>query len=375
VDYRALSQRADEIVPRDDCVKPRTNTESRLIEIWSELLNVDRVGINDDFFEIGGESLLAIRLISRIQREFERDLPVATLFQNATIEKLSRIIDKGPNGDQSEIVEIQPNGSRPPLFVVNGMGGDLLYARALVRRLGSDQPVFGLRSIDDSLVRFEDIASRLVAAIRQMQPQGPYRLAGHCYGGMLAYEIARQLREIGGEVSLLAVLDTGFNPAKRSIANRAHNFMRFFKNLPFRIATDFYFDPPDRLPWRVKERAGLLLRQFLACLRNERARRSLRDVVDIDRLHPDDEARWQRDLRAFQSYHPLPYDGRLVLIRAHMRPLFGSMDHDLGWSHLVKKGLDVKVVPGSHINMLKEPQVKRLAEILVADLASAQAAD
>jgi thioesterase domain-containing protein len=93
--------------------------------------------------------------------------------------------------------------------------------------------------------------------------------------------------------------------------------------------------------------------------------------VDIDRLRPGDEVRWQRQLSAIQNYTPLPYDGRLILVRAHTRPLFRSLDHDLGWSRLVGHAVDVRVVPGSHASMLQEPQVKRLAEILVAELASA----
>jgi thioesterase domain-containing protein len=296
---------------------------------------------------------------------------VATLFTNATIEELAEVIDGTRTDSQTEIVEIQPYGSKLPLFVVHGMGGDLMYARPLAKHLGPDQPVYGLQSIDDSLVRFEDLASRHIAAIRRTQPQGPYHLAGHCYGGMLAYEIARQLRELGCEVGFLALLDTALIPAKRSIANRAHIIVRFFKNLPFRVATDFYFDPPDRLLWRVKQRVLLLLRDILARVRNDRARRSLSDIVDIDRIRQGDEAKWQRDLTAQRNYRPLPYDARLVLVRAHTRPLFGSFDHDLGWSRLVSKGLDVRVVPGSHANMLNEPQVRYIAEILRAELTSA----
>jgi thioesterase domain-containing protein len=188
---------------------------------------------------------------------------------------------------------------------------------------------------------------------------------------MLAFEIARQLRELGGEVGLLALLDTSLSPANRSIASRAHIALRFLKNLPFRIATVFYLDPPDRLPWRIKQRVLLLLRDMLARLRNDHAIRNLSDVVDADRIPPGDEARWQRDLRAQQNYRPLPYDGRLLLVRAHTRPLFRSLDHDLGWSRLVKNALDIRVVPGNHANMLTEPQVRYVAEILSAELTSA----
>jgi thioesterase domain-containing protein len=119
---------------------------------------------------------------------------------------------------------------------------------------------------------------------------------------------------------------------------------------------------------RVKERALLLWRDFAARLRNERLRRSLSDIIDMDRIPPGDEARWHREFEALRNFRPSPYDGRLVLVRAHTRPLFNSLDHDLGWSRLVDKTLDVKVVPGSHANMLKEPHVKHVAETLAQEL-------
>jgi amino acid adenylation domain-containing protein len=368
VDRRALSQLAEETVPCRACIEPRSNVESKLVEIWSQLLGVGQVGISDDFFELGGESLLAVRLMGRIEREFRRDLPVTTLFENATIEKLAGIIENVPANIPAEIVEIQPHGSSYPLFLVHGMGGDLLYGRQLVKRLAADQSVYGLQSIDDGMARFEDLASRFVAAIRQFQPHGPYQLTGHCYGGLLAYEIARQLRELGCDVGLLAILDTALPPEKRSIKNRAYITLKFFQNLPFRMATVLYFDPPDRLLWRFKERVFVLVRQIAAQLRNDRSKR-LRDIVDVDLIRPEDEGKWQRDLRALQDYRPGPYDGRLLLIRAHTRPIFGTLDYDLGWGRLARNALDVRIVPGSHASMLKDPQVSRVAEILAAEMA------
>jgi thioesterase domain-containing protein len=300
---------------------------------------------------------------------------VATLFESATIEKLARVIDETPPGVQTEIVELQPRGANSPLFLVHGMGGDLWYARPIVKHLGEDTPVYGLQSIDDRLVRFEDMASRLVAAMRQLQPHGPYRIGGYCFGGVMAYEIACQLRALGCEVSLLAILDTALIPSKRSIVNLAHISARFLKNLPFRIATDLYFDPPDRLLWRVKERILLLLRSVSARLWHADAERSLGDMVDVDRIRPEHEARWQRDFQALLNYGPSAYDGRLLVVRAYTRPLFTGLDHDLGWSRLVKKDIDVRVVPGHHGNVLKEPQVNHVAAVFAAELADGRKND
>jgi thioesterase domain-containing protein len=216
------------------------------------------------------------------------------------------------------------------------------------------------------------MASRLVDAIRRTQPQGPYRLGGYCFGGVLAFEIARQLRSLGSEVDLLAVVDGRLTPAKRSLLNRLNLAVRFLKNFPIRLRTVLWADPPDRLLLRSKNRVGLLLREILALLRMEHARRSLHDAVDVDRIRPDDQRRWQRDHEAAQNYRPLPYDGRLVVVRARTRSLFRGLDHDLGWGPVVKGALDVRVVPGHHARMLDEPQIGHIANILAAELADAR---
>jgi amino acid adenylation domain-containing protein len=363
-----LLQSIDDDVSHAAPVEPRTDTERKLATIWSHLLNVDGIGIANDFFGLGGRSLLAVQLMNQIEAEFKKNLSVTTLFEHPTIEKLARILDDVAHDVPSEVVAIQPHGSKPPVFFAHGLGGELTFAHVLARHLGADQPIYGLQSVDYGLVRFQDIAGRLVDAIRRVQPHGPYRLVGYCFGGMLAFEIAQQLRQLGCEVEVLALLDARFTPAKRSLLNRANLALRFIKNLPFRLAGVLVIDPPDRLLLRSMDRLRLLQREILATLRREPVRRRLHDAHDVDRIRPADQARWQRDHDALQNYHPLPYDDRLVLLRSHTRPLFRGLDHDLGWSFLVRKGLDVRVVPGHHARMIDEPQISHIASILAAEL-------
>jgi thioesterase domain-containing protein len=186
---------------------------------------------------------------------------------------------------------------------------------------------------------------------------------------MLAFEIAQQLRTLGCEVELLAILDTRLTPAKRSLKGRANLALRFFTNLPFRLATVMFSDRPDQLLLRSKDRVRRLLRGILSRLRNDGEMKTLSDVVDTDRISPEERGRWQRDHEALQNYRPLPYDGQLLLVRAHTRSLFRGLDHDLGWSPLVKKRLDVRVVPGHHANMLDEAHIGDLASFLATELA------
>jgi thioesterase domain-containing protein/acyl carrier protein len=371
IDRRALLQRCDDVAPNEAYVEPRTDTELKLVDIWSRLLNRDRIGVTNDFFALGGKSLLAIELMNRIENEFEKRLPVTTLYENTSIEKLARFIDGRADDGPSEVIVIQPQGPKPPLFIVHGLGGELAYAHRLARHLDTDQPVYGLQSVDISLVRLQDLASRLVKAIRRTQPHGPYRLGGHCFAGILAFEIAQQLRALGCEVELLAIMDARLTPARRSLFERANLVVRFLKNLPFRLTSVLFTDPPDRLLLRFKARIGLLMREIVASLRMERVNRSLHDAVDFDRIRPEEQNRWQRDHAALHNYRPLPYDGRLLLVRAHTRSLLRGLDHDLGWSALVKNRLDVRVVPGHHANMFDEPQVGHVAYILAAALTEA----
>jgi amino acid adenylation domain-containing protein len=193
----------------------RTPLEEKLAKIWAEVLGLDEVGIHDDFFALGGHSLLAIRLLAHIQKTFGRIFPLTILLQASTIEKLAEIIDRedGFEGASTTLVAIQPNGSKPPFFCAPGRDGNNLQYRELALCLGPDQPFYGLQApgldgIQTPLTRIEDIASDYIKGIRTRQPEGPYFLGGMCFGGLVAFEMARQLTGQGQKTALLALIDT-----------------------------------------------------------------------------------------------------------------------------------------------------------------------
>ena len=167
----------------------RNETEKKLTKLWEELLGVRPIGIQQNYFDLGGNSLLAVRLFARIQKEFSVSLPLATLFEAQTIAELAEILDRrARNGGWSPLVTIQPSGSRPPFFCIHGGGGSVLIYRALSQHLGSDQPFYGLESqgLDGQrplLTRIEDMAELYVRELRRVQPHGPYFLGGYCMGG------------------------------------------------------------------------------------------------------------------------------------------------------------------------------------------------
>ena len=209
LDRKALPP-PDLATPRADYEPASSLIEEVLVRIWSELLGVKTIGVHDDFFELGGHSLLAIRLLAEIEKALGLVLRVFMLFQAPTIRKLAAVIQQQGVGPVSCIVAVQPHGTRPRLFAA-GYGGGIATFKALARELGMDQPlcvldtgVFGDEKDDFTL---EELARKMVADMRELQPTGPYHLVGYSLGGKIVYEMAQQLGRTGQELALLALLD------------------------------------------------------------------------------------------------------------------------------------------------------------------------
>lgn len=220
VDRAALRQ-LDPDGPAVGTVEPRTGTERQLREIWRQVLAVDRIGVHDNFFDLGGHSLLAVRLMSLVQERFGRQLPLSSLFEAPDIARQAALLDRG-DGAGSPLVCLQPQGTKPPLFCVHAVAGDLLAYRALARHLGEARPFYGLQAPGIASGAhpgsIEGLAALYLDAIRTVQPTGPYRLAGWSMGGVIAYEMARQLREAGERVASLALIDSYTPDAVRDLA-------------------------------------------------------------------------------------------------------------------------------------------------------------
>src|SRR5436309_1465774 len=209
VDRRALPTPDQRSNLEETFIAPSTPTQQAMAKIWANLLKLERVGIHDNFFELGGHSLLALRLIGQINEAFGKKLPLAALFQAPTIEQLTRLVA----GDivrptWSSLYAIQPQGSKPPFFWIHGEDSDPF----LPRYLGADQPLYGVRhqSEDGKPARYttvRDIAEHYLSEIRAAHPHGPYLLGGYCVGGMVAFEIAQQLKKLNEDVALLVMVD------------------------------------------------------------------------------------------------------------------------------------------------------------------------
>jgi pimeloyl-ACP methyl ester carboxylesterase len=190
------------------------SVEEQLVEIWEELLAVRPIGVQDDFFELGGHSLLVVRLMSRIKRQMGKSLPLAAIFEGGTIEQLARRINREEAlADWSPLVRLQAGGSERPFFLVHPVGGNVLSYGALVNHLGRERGYYGLQAHglmegQSPLKRVDEMATEYLAALRTVQPEGPYLLGGWSMGGVVAFEMARQLTAQEQQVELLALIDS-----------------------------------------------------------------------------------------------------------------------------------------------------------------------
>jgi amino acid adenylation domain-containing protein len=369
--------------PPQGFVRPRNALEARLARLWEEVLNVRPVGVRDDFFRLGGDSLLAAHLFVATRKEFDTDLSPADLFRAPTIEQLAGLI-RHPESRPgwSSLVAIQPCGSLPPFYCVHGIGGEVLSFSALARHLGEDQPFYGLRAAGADAGKWPftslgELAAHYVREVRSLQPEGPYHLGGYSLGAALAFEMAQQLRAQGQPVGLLAVLDQPLGGAEtRGDRWRPGPVVGFLKNVPRWVACDLLRTRPGALFARLRGKVRTLARKVAAFARGRG-----REAYKVDAESAFDARHLPRpylDLihrlyRALLAYEPHAYPGRVTLFRARVQPLFRLRGHDLGWGGVARGGLRVIELPGTHHDLLGDRGVQVLAESLRACLAEARA--
>ncbi len=362
LDRRALPD------PRRQRVAPyvgaRDEIEQKLVAIWQEVLERDSIGVHDDFFDLGGHSLLAVELFTRIETAFGITLPLATLFRAPTPEGLARLIRAGRRPRVSNVlVPIRASGHRSPIFAVPGVGGNVLSFRDLAHELPADRPFYGLQSLGlegdaEPLTSIEQIATTFLEQVREVQPRGPYHFIGACMGGVVAYEMAQQLRAAGEDVALLGLLETW--PPELTPENPTVPRGRFASLTLFlwnRVRMQFITLSRLRGRERLRFVAGRADRLAGAVIR-----RSLPDVTLNDyRLRRVEQA----NLFAVRNYVPKPYDGSAVAILAADRPIVGE-DYRHAWKQLVRGGIQVFAMPGADSGlMIKPPHAGPLARRLL----------
>jgi len=345
---------------------PRDDVEQSVANIWQKVLGVEQVRIHDNFFDLGGSSLLALQLFDQIEEVFSKKLPLATLFEAPTVEQLASIVRREEwTAPWASLVEIQSGGSKPPFFCIHGAGGNVLIYRDLARQLGPNQPFYGLQSqgLDGEqpfLTRVEDMANLYLKEIQAVQPRGPYLLGGYCMGGTVALEIAQLLYAQGQEVALLALFETynWVNMSDKSLLDNIYYYiqkidfhLRNFLLLEFKWKLRFIREKMKDVKSRRKVWYGMILSKL-----GHMFQHNSEQYLSLFRL-------WKINDRAPLNYMPKVYPGRITNFRTVKQyALFNGQE--LGWDKVAAGGVETNELPVYPAGMLVEPFVRLLAEKL-----------
>lgn len=364
------------------CISPRTSTEAKLAQLWAEVLHLEQINIDDNFFALGGDSFLALQLMEKVERQFEQALPLSTLFLTPTVEQLAQKLDtEATSQPWSPLVPLQASGSHAPFFCIHPMLGVVLPYYELSRQLGVDYPFYGLQpfGLDGKqapLTTIEAIAAYYIEAIQAIQPRGPYHLGGWSFGGLVAFEMAQQLKQAGHEVALLALLDTlAPIPANQP---SLWGSLRFLLTTLARSISPFILDY-----WH------LLLQSLIQSLSESHSKLQFPlptpliaklKALTTSRtpLASDLQLRVMKELaispmlriflansQAVHRYVPQRYPGKITLFRAVESADESTHKHkqheSLGWNQLTTEAVKVYEIPGNHFSILKQPHVQALA--------------
>lgn len=361
---------------RQRYLPPRDGLEQQLVRIWEEVLGVRPIGIEDRFLDLGGHSLLAARMALQLEQKFGQKIPVSILFRAPTVAALARAIREENLAEAGlSLVEIQPKGSRVPIFWLHTLGGDngagLFTYEPLSRHLGPDQPSYGLVAPPGPQPEtLEEMAAFYAREIRTVRPHGPYILAGYCFGGVLAYEVARQLAAAGAAVERVILLDAAppSPPGMPGVFSRA--FARHLAvELPawLRVACGNPSDFVRRGERVVRRIVGRVLRPFQPAKAPQPAPGGLSDVMAMEAYPAEFKAAAEAHWRALANYRSRPFAGRLLVLRTY-RPRLLMYPLEFQWS-LLSPHVESEVVPGNHASLLEEPQVAAVAAAINRRLA------
>jgi amino acid adenylation domain-containing protein len=356
-------------------IEPKTITEKKLAAIWSSVLKIEKIGILDDFFEIGGHSMIAVTMIIKIEKEFGIRLPLATLFEQSNIQKLSKVIENGIKPDKwRSLVPLRPTGSKKPLFLIHGLGLNVLLYTTIINYLDPEQPVYGLQAkglngTDRPLETIEEIASYYISEIMTIDSEGPYQLAGYSLGGNIAFEMGRQLTEMGKKVSFIGLLDAvAESPVNNdSILSYIESGMKYGMN--YLLWNIFYFFKTSN-----ESKFSIIRRRWRGLGKKVRG-------MDIDVSHGNhaskgEEHELPKYLRrvhranrlAGRRYVIKPYDGQVHLFKAEHQTFYIPDPINYGWDKYANRGVIIHEIPGEHSSTFAPPNDRYFSSILQKSL-------
>jgi amino acid adenylation domain-containing protein len=361
---------------KERCVLPQDKLELKLQRIWERVLAVSPIGMDDNFFELGGHSLLAVRLFAQIEKSLGRNLPLATLFQAPTIRSLAEVLRQdGWTAPWSSLVLLQSGGDRRPFFCVHAAGGNVLEYHTLAQLLGADQPFYGFQALgldgnQAPHTSVKEMAAHYIREMREVQPEGPYLIGGRSSGGTVAFEMACQLMAQGEQVELLALLDAypaGYFKLLPGSGSLQRRMVRFAKKIYTHGRNIQQLHGVEKLSYLAGK-----VKFAPAKTKHKIYRRAFKLYQRVGRrLPPVLRNIEELNFAAVKDYVPQIYAGRATLFLAS-DDRTAAFDVEEGWQGLVAGGLKKIYVSGSHLDIVKEPHVRTLAEKLRTCLDRAQ---
>ncbi len=340
-----------------------TKTEELVLKLWKELLSTNEISLNSNFFEIGGHSLIAVKLVSLLKKETGKSLPITTLFENPTIEKLAQLIDSKDDVIDlwSSYVPIKSTGTKPPIYIVHGAGLSVMVFNSLAQELDKEQPVIGLQAkglngMDTPLYSIEEIAAHYINEITKHNPNGPYALAGYSFGGLIVYEMVKQLKASGKGVFLVGMLDSAVSESDfhKPFSTRLYNrISTFFKKVGYTLKLSLK-DPVFIIGFRYRS-----LKKNI---------RSLLERLNIVKKSNDNKNVWIYTKNAFEAiniaydnYKPTPHFCTIDLFKCGNQPYYLPDTKFLGWKPYALENLNIHDIPGDHSTIFEYPDVKGVA--------------
>jgi thioesterase domain-containing protein/acyl carrier protein len=337
-------------------------------------LEIKPIGIHDNFFDLGGTSLIAVNLFTKIEKTFKSHLSLVTLFQCPTIAQLAQMLSDQQDQTQqsaawSTLVPIRAKGIHPPLFCVSGIHGNVLLYADLAKHLGASQPFYGLQpkgidGIHPPFSSIEEIAAYYIQIVRTVQPKGPYFLGGFSLGSHVVWEMSQQLYQQGEKVALLALFDgkvRSTNIVRQPFRKRIFLHYQSFREMGFTYISQKFPAWQDWLSGRYQYWTKRIARRFYQKLQWK--------LPIYLRQSAIEESLEKAGTQAMKNYVMQVYSDKVTLFRAEIQESdqgvgFVPLDLDLGWNNLVAGGLEIQTISGDHMSMFQEPQVQILAQKL-----------
>lgn len=340
-----------------------TENEKLISNIWAEVLESREFKATDDFFEHGGHSLLAVKVMVNIEKATGKRLPLTTLFENSTVEKLAKqLATEDAFKNTGSLVPIKPSGTKTPLFLIHGGGLNILLFKSVSNYFDPEQPLYGIQALGlnkktDVPADLGAISAKYIEEILKVSPEGPYAIAGYSLGGFIAFEIAKQLKAMGKEIKLLGVIDTyagsAATHAESTLCRIGKKIKRQFYKVPFFVKSILVY-PKESLMYQVNFVKKKIKTVF--AVKDEHITKEIFTTYE--------QQIYKRYSQALNNYVLTPFDVKITLFRVNKRLYYLDDQVNLGWDKFAKRGVDIHQVPGDHKTFLHAPNDNIFADIV-----------